>query len=417
MKAVELSIKPNKHQREFLDDIKSKLLHLSTGFGGGKTHVLCFKLLQLSELNKNLHGGLVVPDFKDFKRDILPEMEDILAKNNIGYRFHGSEHWFAFPWTKGKIFVVSAEKKLRGPNWAFAGINEVTLMPLVRYKEVIGRVRHQKAICPQIVSVGTPEGFASEYYDYFIEKPPTGLRIIYGSTDDNSMNLHSDYLLNLEETYDAKMLDAYRRGLWVNMTGNRFYYSYDQKKNEDPNIVQDPYAMVHVTMDFNVDPFTAAVWNIKGDSAYAFDEIYLEGEQGFRTENMIQALISRGYTPDKTIIYPDPAGKARSTKGESDINIIKKAGFEVRVKSAAPNFRKRQLNVNNLLDKSRLKINPNKCKHLRKDFLGVEQDIVTLEKKKNNPKLTHLSDGVDYMCDILFPFSGDKLGIRQETIR
>jgi hypothetical protein len=45
---------------------------------------------------------------------------------------------------------------------------------------------------------------------------------------------------------------------------------------------------------------------------------------------------------------------------------------------------------------------------LRKDLQAVEQDPVTLEKSKKNPKLTHASDGLDYGCDILFEFSGKK---------
>jgi hypothetical protein len=79
----------------------------------------------------------------------------------------------------------------------------------------------------------------------------------------------------------------------------------------------------------------------------------------------------------------------------------------VRVKNAAPRFRTRQLNVNNLLDKGRIKINPKRCPGIKRDFQGVEQDIITLEKSKKSPLLTHFSDGLDYMCDILFPFSGE----------
>lgn len=412
-----LEFKANKHQKEFLNDRTSKLLHLSTGFGGGKTFALCYKLLELSYLNKGMHGGLVVPDFKDFKRDILPEMEQILDANGIKHRFHGSEHWFQFPWSSGRLYVASGEKKLRGPNWAYAGINEVTLIPLIRYKEVIGRVRVKEAKFPQIASVGTPEGFASEYYEYFIENPPPNLRMLYGSTDDNAENLHGDYLENLENAYDSRMIDAYRRGLWINMSGNRFYYSYDPAKNDDANIKANDQAMFCVAMDFNVDPFCASVWQTDGHNLYAIDEIKLAGGEGYDTKKMITALMARGYTPQTAVIYPDPAGRARSTKGAPDITVLRQAGYRVEVKTVAPSFRKRQLNVNNLLDKGRIKINPFKCKSLKKDFMAVEQDVVTLEKKKDNPALTHFSDGVDYMCDIMFPFSGDQKAVRQERIR
>ena len=404
---LKLEITPNKHQKEFLDDMFTKLLHLSTGFGGGKTHVLCYKMLMLSYLNRPHPGGLVVPDFRDYKKDVLPEFESILEKNNIKYHYHQTEHYFKFPWSRGRLYVVSAEKKLRGPNWAYAGINEVTLIPLVRYKEVLGRVRLKGAKCPQIVSVGTPEGFASEYYDYFFEHPPRNFRVIFGSTDDNKANLHDDYLSLLDDAYDKKMQDAYRRGLWVNMTGSPFYYSHNPVKNWDKTLNPQMGDQYHIAMDFNVDPFCASIWLYDGFSIYGVGQIKLVGGEGYSTYNMIEAMKARGYGPHNSIIYPDPAGKARSTKGIPDIKILEQAGYTCRVRSAAPQFRRRQLNVNNLLDKSRIKFNPDLMPDVRKDFEAVEQDIVTLEKKKDNVNLTHFSDGVDYLCDILFPFSGD----------
>lgn len=415
--SLKIRCETNRHQSQFIKDEVSPFLHLSTGFGGGKTHILCHKALKLSYLNRHTHGGLVVPDFQEFKKDVLPEFEEILEKQKIKYKYHGGDHYFRFPWTKKKLYVVSAEKKIRGPNWGYAVINEVTLIPLVRYKEVIGRIRDKRAVIPQLASCGTPEGYASEYYEYFIENPPKGFRIIYGSTDDNAHNLHDNYIPNLENAYDSKMIEAYRRGLWVNMAGNRFYYSHDMLKCEDETLIPEYFHGFHCSMDFNVDPFCATIWGSDGHSLYGVDQVLLEGEQGFQTKNMIEALNKRGYTPRNTIIYPDPAGKARSTKGESDVTVLKNAGYEVRVKSVAPNFRKRQLNVNNLLDKGRIKYNPKRCVGIRKDFIGVEQDVITQEKKKDNPKLTHFSDGLDYMTDILFPFSGNAKATRVENIR
>jgi hypothetical protein len=407
----------NPHQKELDEDLTSPLLHVSTGFGGGKTYGLCMKLLKLSILNAPYGGGLVVPSYKEYKRDVAPELQNILDKNKIPYKYNKTDFWYTFPWSKGKLQVVSAENEIRGDNWAYAGINEVTLIPLMRYKETIGRVRVKGAKCPQIVSVGTPEGYVSEYYDYMIEKPPKGLRIIYGSTDDNSANLGDFYLKNLEDSYDAKMIEAYRKGLWVNMSEARFYYSYDPKKCFDTTLKLNDFDSFHISMDFNVDPYCATVWGTDGYTLFGLTQIELKGAEGYSTENMIRALQSRGFVPNNTIIYPDPAGNARSTKGKPDIVQLKEAGYEVRHKGVAPRFRTRQLNVNNLLDKSRIKFNPNECKGIKKDFEGVEQDKITLEKLKSNPNLTHFSDGLDCMCDILFPFSGNAKGVSLVTYR
>lgn len=410
-----IKFKPNKHQADFINDTQSKFLHLSAGFGAGKSYALIMKLFQLSASNKDQPGGLLCPSYTDFQRDIRPMIDSICDQNNIGFKYHGTEHWYQFEWSKEKVYVVTGQEKLRGPNWAFAVINELTLIPIMRYREVIGRVRVKNARVPQIASCGTPEGTASEYFSFFMENPPEGCRVIYGDTRDNVANLDPSYIQTLESSFDSVMIDAYLRGLWVNMVGNRFYYAYDPKKLDDPSTTPPEYGAVHIGMDFNVNPMTASIWTYDGVFLKSIDEIYLEDAD---TNKIALALKARGYTPDRSIIYPDPAGQQRSTKGQPDVEILKQHGFyNIRVKPKAPGMRQRQLNVNNLLAKGVIKINPIRCPKLKKDLEAVEQDPVTFEKVKKNPKLTHLSDGLDYMCDILFPYSGFKPTSSVRTIR
>ena len=406
---IKLRYNRNAHQAEFHEDMTTKLLHLSTGFSGGKSYGLVMKSLQLSIANRNTHGGLLCPTYGEFKRDMYLLFEEILETNRIAFNYHKTDHYFSFPWTTKKLWVASAENKLRGPNWGWAVINELTLCPIVRYREVMGRVRDKKAPFAQIASVGTPEGIASDYYSFFIEQPPVGIttRIIYGDTRANIENISPEYIPMLEAAYDEKMLEAYLKGLWVNMTANTFYYSFDPHKNEDRTLTASANQAVHIAMDFNVDYMTATVWTYDGVVLRGVDEVVLP--QNADTKKMCDALKARGYYPARCTIYPDPAAKARSTKGQPDATILRNEGFtEIRMKSMAPTFRKRQLNVNNLLAKGVIKFNPDKMPALKKDLVGVSQNAITLEKDKSNPKLTHASDGVDYMTDILFPLSGEK---------
>ncbi len=400
---------------------------MSSGFGGGKTYAVVMKAFQLSALNRNIPGGIVCPSWADFTKDFLPLVEEILDINKIKFRHHKTEQWFRFPWSKGKCWIVSAEKRIRGPNWGWCVINESTLIAHLRYKEAIGRVRIKNAPYPQIASSGTPEGTINYVSDKFIENPMRNSRIIFGDTRDNIKNLNEDYIPSLEDSYDSIMLDAYLKGLFINMTGNRFYYAYDPAKNDNDKLVPNPLSEIHVSMDFNVNPMTANLWNIvpirgqRGDFLYDADGMPMKKALGFDgielpdsdTYKMAAALKARGATPDKTIIYPDPSGGARSTKGISDIQILQKCGFkEIRRRSKAPDFRRRQLAHNNLLDKGWVQIHPKKCKGLKRDYQAVEQDPATYQKIKKKTelgkKLTHHSDGADYMLDILFPLSGTK---------
>ncbi len=146
---------------------------------------------------------------------------------------------------------------------------------------------------------------------------------------------------------------------------------------------------------------------------------------------MCDAFDAYGLNPDTTTIYPDPAGRARSTKGPPDNKQLQMRGwYKIKTKLVAPQFRKRQLAHNNLLAKGFIKLNPLKCKALKKDYEAVEQDPATYEKLKDNPKLTHASavaaglvgaahasDGADYFVDIEFPLSGHKPDSRVTKIR
>lgn len=427
MARFRIKYKRNLHQTEFHEDTKTKFLHLSTGFGGGKSFSLVMKNFQLMKINQGLSGGCVVPSIADYKKDMLPLFEEILDTNRIKYRYHKTDKWFQFPWSKGKLFVATAEKKIRGPNWAFATLNEVTLMTHERYKETIGRVRVKGAPCPQIASNGTPEGTSHWLYETFVESPMPGSRIIYGDTRNNLENLGNDYITSLESSYDVIMLDAYLRGLFVNMKGNRFYYAYDPKRNDNLEIEQIYDAEVHVSLDYNVCPMVATLWNVvsltnaKGvpmlypdgtpmRRARAFDQLVID--DGADIHKMSRAFFEYGLHPDTTTIYPDPAGNSRNTAVEgakSNNMVLRECGWhKIRVKSAAPRFRTRQLAVCNLLAKGMIEIHPTKAKALKKDLEAVEQDKATFEKIKDNPKLTHASDGMDYFIDLVFPLSGQK---------
>lgn len=416
MKQARLRSKFVGAQWDFMEDVETKFLHLSAGYGFGKSRTLVYKLLQLSKLNAPYSGGLVVPSYTDFTRDVKIALEDVFHENNIKAQYHGSEHKYILPWTRGALYVATAEKKIRGPNWAYAGINELTLISMERYREVIGRVRIKGAKFPQIVSSGTPEGLASDYYEAFVEKPLAGSKCLYGDTRENAHNLNDNYIQSLYDTYPKQLIDAYMKGLWVNLAGNRFYFEYDPLKNDaenEPDLNQ-PFI---VAMDFNVDPFTASVWQWDGNVFRGMDEIILEGGEGYKTENMITALKLRGYNGKNSIICPDPAGKNRNTSGRTDVEILQSAGYEVKVRAAAPRFRERQVNMNKLFEKGRIIPHKTKQPKTRKDFMAVEIDPVTLEKVKKNPKLTHLSDGVDYMVDIYAPFNDHRTNYTNTRIR
>lgn len=400
---LQIRYKQLPHQAAFHNDLHSRFLHISGGYSSGKTFSLCMKALKMRWINRQYSGGLTAPSYAELKKDVLPTFEEIFESNKIQYRYHQTDHVFSFPWCKGKLYLFTAEKKIRGPNLSDMAINEATLITRERYNECVGRVRIKGAACPQIYSSGTPEGLGNYVYEIFEEHPMQNSRIIYAKTMDNIENIDPEYINALRASYDELTLQAYLNGEWVNMTGNQFYYSYNATINEDKNLKREANKLVLVGMDFNVDHMTATIWHYdEKNGLRGFDEIYLE--RNADTKKMGEALIARGYTPDVTSIYPDPAGKARSTKGAPDHQILREKGFNVVSRLSAPRMRERQLNMNNKLEKGWIKYNPDKMPKLRKDLLSVQQDPILLDKVKDDPRLTHASDGLDYLVDVLSPF-------------
>lgn len=403
------------HQAIFHDDDESKILNLSGGFGSGKSYSLVMKILKLSRLNQNIPGGLLCPDYAEYRRDILPIFENIQDENRINFRYNQNEKWWIFPWTRSKLYIFTADKKIRGPNLGYGGINEVGLIEYVRFKEFLGRIRVKGATCPQIACVGTPEGVGAWTYEHFIETPRPNTRVIYADTRDN-IHLDEGYIQLLKDNYDEKMLEAYLMGKYVNMNGRQFYYAFDRKLNTDTTIQQIEDQKIHVAIDFNVDNMSASLWNIHEGRNLAFGEIYIP--ENADTQRLCEALMARGVYPENSVLYPDPAGNARSTKGYSDVQILRNNGyFDIRFKSKTPHFRQRQLCVANLMSKGKVVANPTTCPRLIKDWEAVEQNIVDFSKVKTNPKLTHFSDGADYFLDYNNPLSGKKPSVTTERIR
>lgn len=402
-------------QYDFYHDDKTRFLHLSGGFGSGKSTVLVHKLLKLSMLNAPYDGGLVVPTFADFKNDVLPIMEGILDDNGIDYTYHGTDHKFQFPWSKGFLRVFSADKKIRGMNVAYIGVNELCLISLERYLEAIGRVRIKGAPFPQVVSSSTPEGIASPYYNKFVEAPMANSKILYMNTMENAHNLDPHYIQSLRDTYPQQLIDAYLNGLWVSLSGARFYYAYESSRNDkvnEPNWDEQFYC----AMDQNVDPFCASIWQRHGNKFIGIEEIMLSGGAGYRVENMTAALKARGYNGNNTIICPDPTAKNRSVNGAPVREILEREGFSVVMRNVAPRFRERNINMNKHFERGLIEVNP-KMVGVKKDLIAVEMDPVNFEKSKKNQSLTHFSDGLDYLIDCYSPFNGHKQGAEVRKLR
>jgi hypothetical protein len=178
------------------------------------------------------------------------------------------------------------------------------------------------------------------------------------------------------------------------------YAEFDRALNASSETVQAGETL-HIGMDFNVTRMAAVVHVLRGADPHAVGELV----DVFDTPAMIE-LIKDRYRDHSIIVYPDASGGSRRSvmASESDLSLLKAAGFRVCVNSVNPAVKDRVLSVNAMLNKDgkrRYKVNPQTCPHL----------VESLEKqaydKNGEPDKTagfdHVIDATGYFISYKFP--------------
>jgi len=398
-------------QKKCWENDHSETILFSSGLGSGKSHVLVKKLIKYSVINKGIAGGLLVPNYSSFKRDIHPLMIQITEEMGLvqgkHWQYNQMDKTYKFIWSSAPLYVFTAENAIAGPNLGWGGINEHSLIQYERVKEFLRRIRIKNVPLKQKFMAGTPEDVFGWLEDFVAlqkdlnEKNPNAFAIVYADTRENIF-IDDAYRAHLEAMLDSEALRVFASGEIIRIGGNYFYYAFKTEKNVSDEAAYNPDALIYANLDFNVGRMAATLAH-KHDAKtfHFFDEIYLQGNSG--TGEMASAISSR-FSKDKVILTLDASAKNRKTSGMSDVQILIEHGFkqeQIRYKRSNPKFRERQLLVNGKLDKCEILFNP-KCKRTIRDIKNVQQNKATFEKDKTDLDLTHFSDTIDYLIDYEF---------------
>ncbi len=399
---------------------------LCAGFGAGKTFALVMKLLRLAALNKGLDGGILAPTYKMFKRDVLPTFKDICGKAGLSFKWHSSEAYIWLPNFNSKIYVFHAEDdglSIRGPNLAYGGVNEVTLVSEAAFKAFVGRIRVKEASLMQIAMSGTPEGF-NWFYDMFIAESRPDADVFYGDMRQN-IHIASSYADILMASYDDLMVQQFVEGKFINASRGSAFYKFDRMKHTATGITRNDELPIWVSLDFNVNPMAATLWNRYPDSAKdkiklrGFDEVRLEGAD---TYDLADAIIEKAGGTENVIIFPDGIGGSQdrtSAKDNiSDIEILEDRGFkDIRYKKSL-SVRDCLNAANAFIGKNQLVLDSVKCKETVKD---CEQVILkkgyTGKLDKSDLKRTHWVDGIKNMIDYEWPIEVGRASWKTLNVR
>ena len=406
------SYKLFQHQSDFVHS-QTKYSALVAGYGSGKTTAFCIRALKECGRNAGKRILLAEPTYPMVRDVLQPTFEQVLRESGFAYEYTATDTRYRIKWKNGgcDVLMRSAENFQRwaGLNLAAGGIDEADQLRDDRpWKMLLSRLRDGNTLNAFVST--TPEGF-KWVYKYWADDPGKGYELIKGRTEDNIM-LPEEFIDSLKQNYDETLLRAYLNGEFVNLQSGATYYNFDRSNNVRKN-TYNPTLPIRCGIDFNVSPMACSLFHItKGNKPelQVFEEIELHHSGGSEiiTERMVNEIKSR-YPRQQYIAYPDPAGGSRHTSAlHSDHDILRKAGFQVKVKPKSPRVVDSVNAVNKLCEKD-LIIDPS-CKGLITDLEQTVNKPGTRDIDKSDKERTHFSDGLRYAIDFEFPITKPLMG-------
>jgi len=381
----------NPLRREILkDDHRFKVVVAGRRFG--KTY-LALMWLCLGEIEANERRWFIAPTYRQGKMIAFPVLRQIFRD-----RAKVNESELKVTLSNGAEICIKGadnEDSLRG-----AGLNRVVLDEYAMFKNHVW----QEIVLPMLATtqgdamfIGTPDGYNS-LYDLYLKGQSDPEWMSWQYTTIEGGFVEDSEIDRLKSNMDGRL---YRQEMEASFetTGNRAAYNFDRDihiKKAD-GLTSERF----IGMDFNVDYMSAVIACVYTDGTiHYYDEIR---QSNSNTEAMSREMRKRwGLHP----IFPDPAGKARSTtSNRSDHQILKDNGFQVIARVAHPTQKDRLSALNRMLldakDRVKMTIDPS-CKYLIKDLEQTQRDKKGGISKKDDA-MTHFLDACSYYIELKHP--------------
>jgi hypothetical protein len=377
---------------------------LVEGYGAGKTYIHALYSLYLSSVNAGLPGMMVSPTYKLAKRTTMHTIKEMMDKAGLNYTINKNDNEIRIKNWDGLIWWGSGDdpNSLRGPNLAWAGIDEPFIQSEDVFDQMIARVRHPEATLSKIFLTGTPEELNWGAKVCIDEPEKYDVDLITGSTRDN-FHLPPEYLQRLLSSYSENQIKAYVDGAFVNLTKGRVYDSFDRVKSNDVRTDIANHEIV-IGVDFNVSKMCAAIGaRIGKEKIHWFDEVVLKDSDTFE----MAEVLSRKYHGAK--LYPDPSGSARHPSStRTDHAILRDAGFIVIAHKGHVPVKSRVNAMNAKFRNEQMTVDVAKCKECAIDLERVVWRGSDLDKR--DMARTHMSDAMGNVVEFLWPINRGFVG-------
>ncbi|WP_232203064.1 phage terminase large subunit [Neisseria shayeganii] len=393
------------------------------GYGSGKTWVGCDSLMIHCLRYPKINAGYFAPTYPQIRDIFYPTVEEVAFDCGLSVSINQSNkevHVYSGSRYRSTVICRSMDNpaSIVGFKIGHALCDEIDTMKREKAREawrkIIARMRYKvDGLRNGIDVTTTPEGFQF-VYEQFVkavrEKPELGklYGLIQASTYDNAANLPDDYITSLKASYPPQLIEAYLNGQFVNLNSGTVYSNFDREENHTDAEMEHGEAL-HIGMDFNVLKMAAVVYVIRDGNPYAVAEL-----TDVRDTPTMADLLKERYAGRAITIYPDASGQNRSSKNwsQSDISILKQAGFVIRVDSTNPSVKDRVNSTQAMLlngnGERRLKVNTRNCPRLTE---AMEQQVYD---NNGEPDKTsghdHVTDAGTYPIVKLYPIKKPAVG-------
>jgi hypothetical protein len=412
-------------QQAFLCDCRTGHTLASGGFGSGKSWVGSRKFIALHRYN-GCAGMMLAPTWGDLARVMAPYLIRACMELGLGCHYwphgHGAEQFPHMTIFGQVIYLFSGDAPERitgvevGHGWADESARFVSSDNPIRDAptQIVGRLRHPKARTHHFLNTTTPEGLDTWLQRDFYDKPKPNHRAYVLATVKNTA-LPAAVI----EGYKAQIPEALKRqyleGYAVDYAAGRAHPNFTMETHCRP-IEMDLQRPVHIGADFNVSPmcWVAAQMDQAGN-LLIFDELILEDNaQVDRAVQMANDKLWCG-RGRRVGLHPDKSAKARSTTGNSEINMLIQTAESYGWKhdgdaygANPPIISRINLVERNLLDATRrirIYVDP-RCTRLIFELQRVKRKPDGSYDPGKDKKWGHILDALGYLVWDMLPIEG-----------
>ena len=378
---------------------KARFKVLITGRRFGKTHLAIRQLIKHASL-PDKKVWFVCPSYRQAKQVCWTALKERLSALNWIKKTNESD--LSINLINGSVIALRGADRsydsLRGVGLDYLVMDEFADIASEAWYEVLRATLSDRK--GGAMFTGTPRGYGNWAYDLYckggVDKDWESFQFTTldgGQVDKNEVESAKSDLD--ERTFRQEYLATFET------YAGSIYYNFEREENV--KVLKDNNTTLHIGMDFNIDPMSAAVFQIENNVINFIDEIIIYSSN---TEELVKEIQTR-YPERKIIVYPDPACRQRKTSagGRTDLTILQNAGLTVRVKNAHPQIRDRINAVNSRLkntNEQRMMFIDPKCKNI---IRGLERHLYkegTTQPDKDSG-FDHMNDAIGYAVDYLFP--------------